>query len=162
MNINFSKGSKIKPFVLKILNFKDKKISNKTFFFVRYYTSFQNRLSFAKHRNSPENFKSRTMKKNKISYDTGFWASFVAGNPFTAIDAFFNFEDLDYYKQNLTHAVTYSYKTKVYKQENPGNAFIFYTALCSFLKISYCLKKKSKKWKVKASYILIQFFIFLP
>ncbi|PWB20679.1 hypothetical protein DCO46_20360 [Flavobacterium sp. HTF] len=27
MNVNFSKGSKIKPFVLKILSFKDKKIS---------------------------------------------------------------------------------------------------------------------------------------
>ncbi|OXA85699.1 hypothetical protein B0A66_19040 [Flavobacterium hercynium] len=32
MNINFSKDSKIKPFGLKILNFKDKKISRKTSF----------------------------------------------------------------------------------------------------------------------------------
>jgi len=91
------------------------------------------------------------MKKNKISFDTGFWASFVTGNPFKAIDAFFDFANLDYYKQNLTKAVMYSYKTKVYEQDNPGDVFVFYTAVCSFLKVCYCLKKKSKKWKVKDS-----------
>ncbi|OMQ12936.1 hypothetical protein [[Flexibacter] sp. ATCC 35103] len=91
------------------------------------------------------------MKKNKISFDTGFWASFVTGNPFKAIDAFFDFADLDYYKQNLSEVVTYSYKTKVCKQENPSNVFILYTAINSFLKICYCLQYKSKKWKVKAS-----------
>ncbi|WP_428232609.1 hypothetical protein [Flavobacterium sp.] len=89
------------------------------------------------------------MKKNKISYDTGFWASFVTGNPFKAFDVFFDFAHLDYYKQNLSQAVFYSYKTKVYEQENPGNVFLFYTAVRSFLKVCYCLKKKSKKWKVK-------------
>lgn len=91
------------------------------------------------------------MKKNKISYDTGFWAGFVAGNPFKAVDVFFDFADIDYYKQNLTEAVIYSYKRKVYKQENPSNVFILYTALNSFLKVCYCLQEKSKKWKVTAS-----------
>lgn len=91
------------------------------------------------------------MKKNKIAFDTGFWASFVAGNPFKAIDAFFDFAHLDYYKHNLTQVVMYSYKRKVYKKDNPSNVFVFYTALCSFLKVCYCMQKKSKKWKVKAS-----------
>jgi hypothetical protein len=91
------------------------------------------------------------MKKNKISFETRFWAGFVAGNPFEAVDAIFDFAHLDYYKQNLSEAVLYCYKRKVYKQDNPCNVFIFYTAICSFLKVCYCLKEKSKKWKVKES-----------
>ena len=91
------------------------------------------------------------MKKNKISFDTGFWASFVTGNPFKAVDAFFDFAHLDYYKQNLSEAVIYSYKTKVYKKDNPSDVFVLYTAVNSFLKVCYCLQQKSKKWKVKAS-----------
>lgn len=91
------------------------------------------------------------MKKNKISYDTGFWASFVTGNPFKAIDTFFDFAHLDYYKQNLTKAVIFSYKKKVYKQDNPSDVFVFYTTINSFLKVCYCLQQKSKKWKVKES-----------
>jgi hypothetical protein len=92
-----------------------------------------------------------TMKKNKISFETSFWAGSVSGNPFKLIEAFFAFADLDYYKQNLTETVIYSYKTEVYEANNPSNAFIFYTAINSFLKMCYCLKQKSKKWKVKAS-----------
>lgn len=91
------------------------------------------------------------MKKNKTAFETNFWSGFATGNLFKAIDAFFAFAHLDYYKQNLTEAVIYSYKTKVYKQHNPSDAFVFYTAVNSFLKVCFCLKKKSKKWKVKAS-----------
>lgn len=91
------------------------------------------------------------MKKNKISFDTGFWASFVTGNPFKAINAFFDFADLEYYKHTLSEAVIYCYKTKVCTQDNPSNIFVLYTALDSFLKVCYCLQYKSKKWKVKAS-----------
>lgn len=93
----------------------------------------------------------RTMKKNKVSFETNFWAGFVAGNPFKAIDAFFAFARLDYYKQNLTEMVIYSYKTKVYKEDNPSDVFVLYTAIFSFLKVCYCLQEKSKKWKVKKS-----------
>jgi len=91
------------------------------------------------------------MKKNKISFETNFWAGYMEGNPFKAIKAFFDFGHLDYYKQNLTELVLCSYKTKVYEQDNPSNAFVFYTAIFSFLKVCYCLQYKSKKWKVKAS-----------
>ena len=91
------------------------------------------------------------MKKNKISFETSFWVGSVTGNPFQVINAFFDFADLDYYKQNLSDAVMYSYKKEVYEARNPSNAFIFYTAINSFLKVCYCLKVKSKKWRVKAS-----------
>jgi hypothetical protein len=91
------------------------------------------------------------MKKNKISFETRFWAGFVAGNPFEAFDAIFDFAHLDYYKQNLSQAVLHCYKSKVYKQDAPCNAFVFYTAIGTFLKVCYCLKGKDKKWKVKES-----------
>ncbi|MNQ43664.1 hypothetical protein D3C85_574030 [compost metagenome] len=91
------------------------------------------------------------MKKNKISFETRFWAGFVTGNPFEAFDAIFDFAHLDYYKQNLSEAVLHCYKRKVYKQETPCNVFVFYTAVSSFLKVCYYLKEKSKKWKVKQS-----------
>ena len=83
------------------------------------------------------------MKKNKISVE--------AENPFKAIATFFDYAALDFYKQNLTETLIYSYKTKVYEQDNPSNVFVFYTAVCSLLKACYGLQKKSKKWKVKES-----------
>jgi hypothetical protein len=89
------------------------------------------------------------MKKNNISFETKFWAGFEAGNPFEAVDAFFDYAHLDNYKQNLSGAVLHSYKKKIYKQDNPGQIFILYKVVRSFLKISYCLQTKNKKWKVK-------------
>ncbi|AYN03744.1 hypothetical protein [Flavobacterium sp. 140616W15] len=91
------------------------------------------------------------MKKNKISFETSFWPGHVAGNPFKAIKAFFDYADLDYYKQSLTEVVIYSYKRECYEAKNPSTAFIFYTAINTFLKLCYCLPEKSKKWKVTAS-----------
>ncbi|MFH6969132.1 hypothetical protein [Flavobacterium sp. FlaQc-28] len=91
------------------------------------------------------------MKKNKISFNTRFWAGFTAGNPFEAFDAVFDFAHLDYYKQNLSEVVLYCHKRKVYKQNDPSNVFVFYSAICSFVKICHSLKGKSRKWKVKES-----------
>ena len=91
------------------------------------------------------------MKKNKISFETSFWAGYATRNPFKAIDAFFTYADLDYYKQNLSEVVICSYKKEVCKKDNPSTIFVLYTALNSFLKICYCLQRKSKKWKVKES-----------
>ncbi|MFB3386064.1 hypothetical protein [Flavobacterium sp. LAR06] len=91
------------------------------------------------------------MKKNKISFETRFWAGFVARDPFEAFDAIFDFAHLDYYKQNLSEAVLHSFKRKVYHQDKPCNVFVFYTAIWSFLKVCYCLKEKGNKWKVKES-----------
>ncbi|MBE8724424.1 hypothetical protein [Flavobacterium hungaricum] len=91
------------------------------------------------------------MKKNKISFETSFWAGYTAGNPFKAINAFFDFAHLDYYKQSLSGVAMYCYKKEVYKNENPSDIFILYSVVKSFLKVCYCLKKKSKKWKIKKS-----------
>ena len=91
------------------------------------------------------------MKKNKIAFETNFCAGFVSGNPLKALNAFFDFVHLDYYKQNLTEVVLYSYNTKVCKEESPSDVFAFYTAIFSFLKVCCCLQDKSKKWKVKKS-----------
>lgn len=91
------------------------------------------------------------MKKNKTSFETFFWAGYEAKNPFKVINAFFDFVDLDDYKQSLNEAVLYCYKTKVYKQDNPSDVFILYTAFRSLLKACYCLQEKSKKWKIKES-----------
>jgi len=91
------------------------------------------------------------MKKNKISFEKGFWAGYEAGNPFKAIITFFDFAHLHYYKQNLTEAVIFCYKTEIYNQNNPSDIFVLYTAYSFFIKVCYCLQKKSKKWKVAAS-----------
>lgn len=91
------------------------------------------------------------MKKNDVCFETGFWAGFESGNPFKALDAFFAFAHLDYYKQNLNEAVIYSCKTKVCKQHNPSDVFVLYSAFRFFLKVCVCLQKKSRKWKVAAS-----------
>lgn len=89
------------------------------------------------------------MKKNKISFETRFWAGFTTNSPFEAFDAVFDFAHLDYYKQNLSEAVLYCYKRKVYKQDKPCNVFVFYSALRTFIKACHFLNGKSKKWKVK-------------
>jgi len=91
------------------------------------------------------------MKRNKLVFETSVWSGLETGNLFNAVDVFFDFAHLDYYKQNLTEAVMYSYKRKVYKQDNPSNVFVFYTVFRSFLKFCNYLKEKTKKWKVKAS-----------
>ncbi|MGC1631495.1 MAG: hypothetical protein WA749_05210, partial [Gelidibacter sp.] len=89
------------------------------------------------------------MKKNKISFETRFWAGFTTKNPFEAFDAIFDFAHLDYYKQNLSEILLHCYNGKVYKKEYPGRVFVFYTILRSFLKACFCLQYKGKKWKVK-------------
>lgn len=89
------------------------------------------------------------MKKNKMSFETSFCAGFVAGNTSKAVETFFGFADLDYYKQNLSEVVMFCYKREIYKENDPSNVFVFYTAFSSFLKVCYCLQEKSKKWKVK-------------
>ncbi|WP_433810875.1 hypothetical protein [Flavobacterium johnsoniae] len=91
------------------------------------------------------------MKKDKILLKACSWAGYVTGNAFKAIDVFFDFAHLDYYKQNLSEAVILSYKKNIYKENNPSDAFVFYTALNFFSKVCYCLQGKSKKWKLKES-----------
>lgn len=91
------------------------------------------------------------MKKNKICFETRFWYAYEIENPFEVIDAFFDYAALDHYKQRLAEAVLYINKQEVYKKGYPGQVFVFYTTLRSFLKACFCLQYKRKKWKVKQS-----------
>ena len=78
-----------------------------------------------------------TMKKNKISFETRFWYAYEIENPFEVIDAFFDYADLEHYKQRLAEAVLYINKQEVYKKGYPGQVFVFYTTLRSFLKACF-------------------------
>lgn len=89
------------------------------------------------------------MKKNKISFGTNFWSAHEIENPFEVVDAFFDYADLDYYKETLCEAIFYMNKAEVYKKDYPGQVFVCYTALRSFLKACFYLQDESKKWKVK-------------
>ncbi|OXA96158.1 hypothetical protein [Flavobacterium hercynium] len=88
------------------------------------------------------------MKKNKISFETTFWAHQELKNPFEVIDAFLGSESLSFYKQTLSEIVFYRSKDEIYQKECPGDVFFTYTAIRSFLKACSCLPYKSKKWKI--------------
>ncbi|OXA93482.1 hypothetical protein [Flavobacterium hercynium] len=89
------------------------------------------------------------MKKNKISFETTFWAHHELENPFEVIDAFLGSENLAYYKQTLSEIVFYRSKDEIYNKECPGDVFFNYTAIRSFLRACSSLSYKSKKWKVR-------------
>ncbi|OXA92555.1 hypothetical protein B0A66_09770, partial [Flavobacterium hercynium] len=92
------------------------------------------------------------MKKNRISFETNFWAHQELENPFEVIDAFFGSDSLSYYKQTLSEIVFYRSKDEVYKKDCPGDVFFNYTAIRSFLRACSSLQFKSEKWKTnKAS-----------
>ncbi|OXA93986.1 hypothetical protein [Flavobacterium hercynium] len=88
------------------------------------------------------------MKKNKISFETTFWAHQELENPFEVIDTFLGSESLAFYKQTLNEIVIYRSKDEVYKKECPGDVFFTYTALRSFLRACSALQHKNKKWRV--------------
>lgn len=89
------------------------------------------------------------MKKKKIHFETNFWAAYVIGNPFEVIDALFDYADLEYYKKGLAEAVMYCHKKEVYKKGYPGEVFLCYAALRSFLKACSELQHKARRWQVK-------------
>lgn len=92
------------------------------------------------------------MKKCKISFESNFWAAYEIESPFEVMVAFFDYAHLDSYKQTLGEAFLYTtYKEEVYKKDYPGQVFVFYTALRSFLKACFCLQSKGENWKVKES-----------
>ncbi|OXA95571.1 hypothetical protein [Flavobacterium hercynium] len=90
------------------------------------------------------------MKKNKISFETNFWAHHELENPFEVIDTFLGSESLAFFKQTLSEIVFYRSKDEVYQKECPGDVFFTYTAFRSFLRACSALQHKSKKWKVTA------------
>jgi len=88
------------------------------------------------------------MKKNKISFETTFWAHQELKTPFEVVDAFLGCESLAFFKQTLSEIVFYRSKDEVYQKECPGDVFFTYTAFRSFLRACSALQHKNKKWKV--------------
>lgn len=89
------------------------------------------------------------MKKNKMHFESKFWAAYEIGSHFEVMDAFFDYADLEYYKRRLDQAVLYIHSDELYEKDYPGEVFIFYTVVRSFLKACFCLQSKREKWKVK-------------
>lgn len=89
------------------------------------------------------------MKKNRIAFESIFWAGHEIKSSSQVLEAFFDFAHLDCYKEILCEAFLYVHKKKVYKKDYPGQVIVFYTALRSFLKVCFLLQYKNKKWKVK-------------
>ena len=118
---------------------------------MRYYIRIPNRLSFLKNRTSQVNLNLQAMKKNKISFESYFWAAERIKCPFKLVNAFYDYANLHFYKHTLGEVIIYSHKRNICMQDNPGQIFVFYTAMNSFLKACYCMKSKRKKWHVKKS-----------
>lgn len=89
------------------------------------------------------------MKNNKISLETYSWSSQDIEDPFELLDTFFEYANLDYYKETLDQALLYTNKLEIYKIENPGQSFVFYTSLRSFVRCCSLLQFKDKNWKIK-------------
>lgn len=87
------------------------------------------------------------MKKKKINFDAEFWASDKITCPLKLIEAFFQYDDLNHYKHVLTEVGSHAYEKKVYKQEYPGDVFMFYLCMRSFIRACYLLQFKNKKWE---------------
>ncbi|SEM65052.1 hypothetical protein SAMN05421856_10573 [Chryseobacterium taichungense] len=89
------------------------------------------------------------MKNNKISLETHFWSGQEVENPFEFIEVFFEYGNLDYYKETLNQFLFHTEQQKLYEKGYPGQIFILYTAFRSFLKACFKLRSKSEKWKVR-------------
>ena len=88
------------------------------------------------------------MKKSNDPLEAHFWSGHDIRRPFELLDAFFDYAHLDEYKEVLAGTLLHAGTEKIYQRKHPGDAFLFYTALRSFVKASYRLSK-TKKWMVK-------------
>jgi hypothetical protein len=72
------------------------------------------------------------MKKNKISLETSFWSGQEVEKPFEFLEVFFEYANLDYYKEMLNQFLLHTNKLEAYEVGYLGQTFIFYTVLRSF------------------------------
>jgi len=89
------------------------------------------------------------MKKNKIPLETSFWSGREVEKPFEFLEVFFEYANLDYYKEMLNQFLLHTNKPEAYEVGYPGQTFTLYTVFRSFLKACFSLKTKDKKWKVR-------------
>lgn len=85
------------------------------------------------------------MKKQKMSFETNSWARCEVKKPSGVIDAFFENDALDNYKQTLGGVMASIRYDTVYNAHNPGAVFAFYMALRSLLRACYDLQSKKTR-----------------
>lgn len=90
------------------------------------------------------------MKNKKIPLEPGFWTANCITSPFELIDAFFDYAHHNEYRKILSEMMSVMYKKEILRKEYPGQIFVFYTALRSFIRACYRLQFKTHQWKVKA------------
>ena len=87
------------------------------------------------------------MKKSNDPLEAHFWSGHDIRHPFELLEKFFEYAHLDEYKEVLAGALLHAGTEKIYQRKHPGDAFLFYTALRSFVKAGYRLSK-IRKWQV--------------
>lgn len=88
------------------------------------------------------------MKKTIIDFESQFWAGYRKYNCLQLIDEFFKIDNVSTVKNYLFLVMDYSGKNKVLMAEDPSVIFYFYLSLRSFLRASYVLQLKKKKFKL--------------
>ena len=89
------------------------------------------------------------MKNKKIDFEAEFWESHQKHSCLTLIDAFFQMDFLSAVRERLNDVMNYSTKCEVLMKEDPSLIFHHYLCMRSFIRASYVLKFKAKRWKVK-------------
>lgn len=88
------------------------------------------------------------MKTNKIDFESRFWASYSGTCPLRLIDALFKSNTLSETKDRLYEMMHFAMKPEVFLQRDPSLVLHFYISLRSFVRASYVVMSKSKKWKL--------------
>lgn len=88
------------------------------------------------------------MKKKKIDFEAEFWDSHQKHSCMTLIDSFFQMDDLPTVKERLCDVMNYSTQPKVLLKNDPSLVFHFYLCIRSFIRASYLIQFKSKRWKL--------------
>lgn len=88
------------------------------------------------------------MKKRKIDFEARFWAGYSGTCPLKVFDEFFISSTLSETKNRLFEMMHYAMKPQVFLKRDPSLVVHFYIALKSFVRASYVVRSKSKKWKL--------------
>ena len=90
------------------------------------------------------------MKTKEIDFEARFWASYSETCPLKVIDALFKTDTLSEIKDQLYEMMHFAMKPKVFLQRDPSLVLHFYVSLKSFVRASYVVMSKSKKWTLNA------------
>lgn len=86
------------------------------------------------------------MKTKNIDFEARFWASYSGTCPLRVFDEFFISCTLSETKDRLFKMMNFAMKPQVFLQRDPSLVLHFYVSLKSFVRASYVVMSKSKKW----------------